>query len=187
MTKIEIDDIGEVLLRPLSNSKSIKVHVKPFRQIFVTYPKSLNIADIIRFVRTRKDEIFDLKKRCKMVEKDSKNIFEIMKNADTKEAIKSLLGRVDNLSKKFNLPYNDVTIRKQKTRWGSCSTKNNLSLNYGLCFIPEYLRDYVIIHELLHTKIKNHSKEFWDTLEKLFPGAKEYKEQLKQYTMPYIG
>ena len=67
-----------------------------------------------------------------------------------------------------------------KTRWGSCSAQNNISLNIGLIALSDELRDYVILHELVHTKIKNHSKDFWNALEIIINIPKSLNSKLKQ-------
>jgi predicted metal-dependent hydrolase len=95
------------------------------------------------------------------------------------------------MAKIHNFKYNKVSIRNQKTKWGSCSAKNNISLNINLVRLPDELRDYVILHELVHTRFKNHSKEFWAELNK-FVGdsstnssrkAKELSKRLKKYRL----
>ena len=67
-----------------------------------------------------------------------------------------------------------------KTRWGSCSAQNNISINVGLIALSDELRDYVILHELVHTKIKNHSKEFWKALELIIKDPRLLNMKLKQ-------
>ena len=65
------------------------------------------------------------------------------------------------------------------SRWGSCSIKNNISLNILMTQIPKELQDYIILHELLHTKVKNHSKKFWKKLDLLIGDAKATQKKLK--------
>ena len=79
--------------------------------------------------------------------------------------------------------YNKVTIRNQKTRWGSCSGKNNINLNMKLMNIPNHLIDYVILHELVHTKVKNHRPLFWGSLDIYVGNAKAIDKELKKYSL----
>ena len=74
-----------------------------------------------------------------------------------------------------------ITFRKAKTRWGSCSSKNSISLNIALAALPRSLSDYIIIHELAHIKHKNHSKAFWALVQKYYPNYKDAKEELKKF------
>lgn len=87
---------------------------------------------------------------------------------------------LDKLSHEFNLPYNRLTIRAQKTRWGSCSSKKNINLNYRLLFIEKNLLDYILLHELVHTVHMNHSKAFWLYFESLMPDARRRDKQVNQ-------
>ena len=77
----------------------------------------------------------------------------------------------------------NITIKNQKTRWGSCSSKGNLNFNYQLYYMPQELMDYVVVHELAHRKYMNHSKEFWAEVKKYCPEYKERKNFLKKYIL----
>ena len=91
-----------------------------------------------------------------------------------------LKNRLKELSDIYGFKYNRVFIRNQKTRWGSCSGKNNISLNINLVRVSNELQDYVILHELVHTKIKNHSIRFWKDLDKYVGDGKKYAKLLKE-------
>ena len=97
------------------------------------------------------------------------------------EAKEYLPFRVKELAKIHGFKYEKVMIRNSKTRWGSCSYKNNISLSLHLMRLPGYLIDFVILHELMHTRIKNHSKEFWVALEVIAGDVKKLRKELKQY------
>ena len=94
-----------------------------------------------------------------------------------------LATRLSFWSAKLNLPFNKLTLRTQKTRWGSCSSKGNISLNYKIFLLPENVSDYVIIHELCHTKIMNHSKKFWDLVVGFYPDYNEAKKYLRRFVL----
>lgn len=74
-----------------------------------------------------------------------------------------------------------VTVKNQKTRWGSCSAKGNVNFNYQLAFFPEELLDYVVIHELAHRRHMDHSEAFWKEVEKYCPDYRKRRERLKEY------
>ena len=87
--------------------------------------------------------------------------------------------RVTYFARQHNLMVNQVRIKNQKTMWGSCSSKNNINLNYLLLMAPMKVIDYVIIHELVHTIHRNHSNDFWSSVESIMPDYKEHKLWLK--------
>jgi hypothetical protein len=101
--------------------------------------------------------------------------------AYTEEAKEFLPKRLNDLSDKFNLPYNEVFIKNIKSRWGSCSGKNNINLSIHLMRLPDQLIDYVLLHELAHTKIKNHSKKYWEYLSELTWNAKKLDKELNHF------
>ena len=102
------------------------------------------------------------------------------------EAKSYLPKRVDELAKKHNFTYQKLTIKNTKTRWGSCSFKNNINLSLHLMRLREELIDYVILHELVHTKVKNHSREFWMTLDIHCPNSKNLDRELKKYSLRFF-
>ena len=104
-----------------------------------------------------------------------------LERAWRKEAKAYLPGRVEALARRHGLTYKAVAIKNNKTRWGSCSADNNINLNLHLMRLPDHLIDYVILHELAHTRIKNHSNAFWTFLDRLAGPAKKLDAELKQH------
>ncbi len=96
-----------------------------------------------------------------------------------KLAKKSLVGRVKNIAGNLNFEIGRISIRGQKTRWGSCSTNGNLSFNYNLLRFRKEVIDYVIIHELCHLKEMNHSEKFWKLVKDYCPDYVRYRKELK--------
>jgi predicted metal-dependent hydrolase len=92
-----------------------------------------------------------------------------------------LIDRLNRLAQRHGFRYNRVFVRNQKTRWGSCSALNNISLNINLVRLPQELIDYTILHELVHTRIKNHSRRFWQELDKILGDAKQIDKKLSEY------
>lgn len=98
------------------------------------------------------------------------------------EAKEYLPIRVDQLAREFGFSYNQVYCKNLKSRWGSCSVRNNINLNIHLMRLPDEFIDYVILHELCHTVHKNHSKRFWDKLESVFSGSKLVDKKLREFS-----
>ncbi len=96
------------------------------------------------------------------------------------EALKIIPARVEYFAKVIGVTYGKITIRNQKTRWGSCSSKGNLNFNCLLMLAPPEVLDYVVVHELCHRKQMNHSKAFWLEVEKVLPDYKESRKWLKE-------
>ncbi|HSX20754.1 MAG TPA: SprT family zinc-dependent metalloprotease [Gammaproteobacteria bacterium] len=84
------------------------------------------------------------------------------------------------LSVEHDLPYNKAAIRAQQTLWGSCTTDKNISLNYKLLFIPRNHAEHVMLHELCHTKHLNHSKRFWNLLNRLDPATEMHNRAIRE-------
>jgi predicted metal-dependent hydrolase len=97
------------------------------------------------------------------------------------KALVYLPKHLDDVSAKLKLPYNNVRIKRQKTLWGSCSSKGNINLNRNLMLMPSEVVDYVLHHEIVHLKVLSHSSKFWKELERSFPDYKKSIKQLKYF------
>jgi len=96
------------------------------------------------------------------------------------QAREEFLARLDRISKATGLEWNRLSIRGQKTRWGSCSAQGNLSLNFKMLFLPSDLVDYVLLHELVHTREMNHSHHFWALMKKFDPKCEQHRADLRK-------
>lgn len=88
--------------------------------------------------------------------------------------------RLNYFNSFYNFPIGGITIKNQKSRWGSCSSKGNLNFNYKIVYLPEVLADYIVVHELCHLKEMNHSSRFWARVAEMVPDWKERRKQLKK-------
>ncbi|MEY4691132.1 MAG: hypothetical protein RIT19_1457 [Verrucomicrobiota bacterium] len=95
-------------------------------------------------------------------------------------AQRELPQRVQELSATHGIPVSTISVRAQRTRWGSCSPRGEISLNWRLVQVPEWVRDYVILHELAHRRHLNHSPRFWQEVERLCPGYEAAEAWLRE-------
>jgi len=173
---VEHPEVGTIKYIGNNRAKRIIVSIKP-EHVRVVIPKRQSFKNAQKFVESRLDWIKTNRQSMDLqLEKKNK-----LPKIDRKVARKILCRRIGELAQLHNFVYNRVSIRKQKTRWGSCSSKNNINLNANLLHLPSELMDYVLLHELVHTRVKNHSKKFWDELNTVVPNARQIDKKLKDY------
>ena len=97
-----------------------------------------------------------------------------------KRALALARARCEHLSKIYGVTYNQIRIRAQKSRWGSCSQRGNLSFNYKIAALPAHIADYIIVHELCHLREMNHSKKFWGLVACAVPHHKGVRTELRK-------
>lgn len=88
--------------------------------------------------------------------------------------------RLEYFSKIYGIQYNKISIRNQKTRWGSCSVKGNLNFNYKIALLPPESADYIIVHELCHLRHFNHSQDFWQLVSQAIPDYKRIRREIRK-------
>ncbi len=178
--QIEIDGIGCVLLERSRRAKYISVSIRPFKGIRVAVPRGVSFKRAESVALAKRKWMLKHSLRMNLREQEAVAL-KLNHRLDPGKARKQLIARLDELSEKHGIPYNRVFIRNQKTRWGSCSQKNNINLNINLVRLPDELIDYTILHELAHIRVKNHGRQFWDELEKLVEGARKLDRKLKRF------
>ncbi|MDO8554823.1 MAG: M48 family metallopeptidase [Candidatus Micrarchaeota archaeon] len=108
-------------------------------------------------------------------------IDELVRRSLSRELLPRIIAKIDELNDlHFHSEIGKVSLRQQSSRWGSCSPANNISINFSLLFLPQEILDYVIVHELAHTKIRNHSEKFWLLVGKVMPDFRERRKWLKK-------
>ena len=161
-----------------SNRKTIAIQVGSDLQVTVRAPYFASQKDIERILKEKEAwicghiEIMKRKKeKCETESVPKLSREELMELAD--KALNVIPGKVEFFAKQIGVTYRRITIRNQKTRWGSCSSKGNLNFNCLLMLAPPEVLDYVVVHALCHRKEMNHSKAFWLEVEKVFPDYKD--------------
>ncbi len=178
-----IHGIGPVLFERSRKAKGINITIKPFEGIRVAVPFGLSYQQAERVVKSKRKWIDENLRKIKNVEQEHEERKQGCPEIDRKSAREKLVERLEHLAASNGFAYNRVFIRCQKTKWGSCSSNNNINLNVKLVELPEELMDYVIYHELVHLKIKNHGPDFWQELDKYVGDAKAVDKELKKYRL----
>lgn len=147
----------------------------------VAVPRRTSFKSALEFVRAKKSWVIKHVARVKEYEQRKRAFGEVFQTIDKVEARKKITTRLAELAKQHDFTYKKVSIRNQRTRWGSCSAKGNISLNIKLVVLPPELFDYVILHELVHTHVPNHSRKFWQELDKYVENGKAKAKILIEY------
>ena len=125
---------------------------------------------------TTKQDYFKQRQNSALVRKFSPGEVFLFKT----KALEYITQRVEYYAQIYDLKYRSIRINNAKTRWGSCGYKGTLNFTWRLMMAPERVVDYVIIHELMHLKQKNHSRKFWDEVRMVMPDYKEDEQWLKE-------
>lgn len=181
---VKIHDIGAVTFQKSKRAKLVRILIKTSKQVKVVVPMYISYEKAKNLFNAKIEWV---KKTLKKIEENTKEYTPvILSKQDIEYGTILLTNRLQYLAKKYNFHYNKVTFRRQKTIWGSCSAKNNISLNIKIVKLPKHLQDYVILHELVHTKFKNHQKEYWNEFSKVLSDPRKYDKELNKYYLNFI-
>ena len=175
---ISLPKVGDVLLERSYRAKHINISVKPPKKIRVAVPVGVAFDKAHKFAKQK--EYWIEKQILKFVNSSATPIVDTFVAESFIREEEYLVNRVEALAKKHGFQYSKLKFKVMKTRWGSCTAKNNINLNMLLTYLPKNLQDYVILHELVHTRIKNHSIHFWALLDKITGDAKGMHKELKE-------
>lgn len=164
-----------------SKRKTISVEITRDAKVIVRAPLKMRPVDIEQFLNDKSTWIDKTLEKVKASKEDtSLPPFSAEEIAlITKRAKEYISNRVSFFADVMGVSFGRICIKHQKTRWGSCSGKGNLNFNCLLMLCPLEVIDYVIIHELCHLKHPNHSKDFWNEVEKYMSDYKVHKKWLK--------
>ncbi|MGM0687508.1 MAG: M48 family metallopeptidase [Promethearchaeati archaeon] len=184
---VDITGVGPVLFERSRKAKRVVISVKPFAGVRVAVPYRSSFQKAKEFACTKVDWMQRQLARMKQYEEgddgDSKSALD---SIDRAEARRRLIRRLEYLATQHGFTYDRVFIRSQKTRLGTCSNRNNIGLNIKVSCLPEELMDYVILHELAHTRVKNHGKEFWTLMDELVGDGKAKAAKVREYSIRHL-
>ena len=167
-----------------SSRKTISIQIMPNAEVVVRAPNRMPKAAI---------EAFLLEKRNWLEKHLAKQIpplsafTDVQIDALVQRAKSAIPERVAYYAPVVGVTYGRITIRSQRTRWGSCSSRGNLNFNCLLMLAPEKVVDYVVVHELCHRKEMNHSPRFWAEVERILPDYRQSKRWLKENGQSLMG
>lgn len=168
-----------------SSRRTMSMEVRPDGSILVRAPFRASAEEIGNFVCSHKSWVekqrIRIRKRAagiRLADQNPLSPEDIRLLAD--QALRELPPRIAAYAGQMGVTYGRVTIRNQKTRWGSCSSKGNLNFNCLLMLTPREVQDYVLVHELSHRKEMNHSPKFWAVVEEVLPDYKKRRKWLRE-------
>ncbi len=177
-------------IKESARALSARITIHTDGRVVVTKPRFVSTAAVERFVRTKSLWIeAAVKKFQKRAEREAKNPKEQLPRLRRgskayieaqKSARTLVIERVRHFSTAHGFTHGSISIRNQKSRWGSCSQKGNLSFNYRIVHLPSELTDYLVVHELAHTVHHNHSAKFWALVGSVIPEHKKLRIKLKR-------
>ncbi|MFH1551372.1 MAG: SprT family zinc-dependent metalloprotease [bacterium] len=176
----------EYILKNSIRARRMRLAIHYTGDFIITKPLFLSKKDVEQFIIEKsnwilsKIEYFKKFNDNPFLKNDKKNY---LKYKD--EALRIAYARIDCFNRIYNLDFNRISIKNQKTRWGSCSRKKNLNFNYKIALLQEDIADYIIVHELCHLKELNHSQRFWDLVAKAIPNYLDIRKRLKDKDFGY--
>jgi len=183
---IHLKGIGDVKLEKSPRARRITMTVRGPGAIRVAVPCRVSFKEAERFVREKTDWLRRTTERLRLQVEQQSELSARFAALDKGIAGRALVKRLHEIAGIYGFRVNRVTVREQKTRWGSCSSQNNISLNVKLALLPDDLRDYVFFHELVHTRVHNHSASFWRELDRYLGDARSFARRLRNYDLRLI-
>ncbi len=170
------------ILKTSRRARHLRLAVYCSGELVVTKPWYVGEKMVERFMVKKADWILKSLAKFKGI-KNSDSLINKLLPGDFKKnkekARQIITTRLEYFNNFYNFKYNRVSIRNQKTRWGSCSKRGNLNFNYRLIYLSGESLDYVVVHELCHLKEMNHSARFWRLVAEQIPGYKEVRKKIK--------
>lgn len=172
----------EYKLRKSWRARRLRLAVYCDGSFVVTAPRGFDFSRIEEFIVQKTEWVLEkldfAKKRGRSLTffRNSKKKYKKLKH----EAL-SLAGRkTAEFNRIYGFKYSKISIRNQKTRWGSCSKKGNLNFSYKIALLPKKYLDYIIVHELCHLEEFNHSPDFWNLVARTIPDYKEIRKKIRK-------
>ncbi len=205
-------EIGDVRYVSNKRARNLSIRINQQGEVRLTIPRYVSRRKAEMFLLSKKQWISGKLDEIKLLEdsrqemregellnvrgklipitlrKGKENIEEVIWRILLMEGQAYLPVRVAELAAMYDFKFSGVKIRKMKTRWGSCTVKNSINLNSWLMMLPDHLVDYVILHELVHTIHRDHSRKFWEALDKITAGfSKTHRKEIRSQRIMLIN
>ena len=164
----------------------MSISVKTTGETCLTLPYHGTVHQAKMFLCEKSDWITAHRRKACLLRLHHKKLAVSRKCMSRRQAEVFLRERIDRLAREYGFSFNRVSVRNQKTRWGSCSANNNISLNEKLTRLPDRLIDFVLLHELVHTRVKNHGRDFWMELGKYVDNVEALRKEFRQYRLDLL-
>ena len=172
--------LGDIVLRQRWTTSRISLSVKPTGEVRLSYPRLVSTAKALRFLEEKVEWVLQMREKVAEHAMQGSDYSPAQIEELRREAKQVLPAMVERLARQYGFSYGRVTIRATRSKWGCCTSQNNLSLSLFLMTLPTHLQEFVVLHELCHTLHHNHSAEFHSLLNKVTGGReKELNRQLK--------
>lgn len=169
-------------IKKSTRAKNLRITIRQDESITVTIPHRMSVVRAEEFVKEKEGWIQKVLQGLRMrpkpaykLPKASRENYELHK----REALHIAEESLEHWNALYETTWNRVTIKNTTSRWGSCSQLRNLNFSYRLAFLPEHLRDYLIVHELCHLIEMNHSVRFWKLVGKAIPDYATRRRELR--------
>jgi len=183
---IEIAGAGPVLFERSHRARRLNITVRQASGVRVAVPLGMSFASACLIIQPKVGWIRLHQERLERERAAHVELLAELPSPEISKAREKLKKRLHEMAEEYGFTYNRLFLRQQRTRWGSCSARNNINLNLKLARLPDKLLDYVILHELVHTRIKNHGAKFWAELERLMEGARKLDRELGRYRLDLL-
>lgn len=176
------DTVLEYIFKVSRASRRIRITVHGDGRCVVTAPQRASRAMIERFISEKAHWIFKKKEFFKQ----RPGIQTLKSDAETykkyrHQALEIITKKIAQFNTIYRFSFTRISVRNQKSRWGSCSRRGNLNFNVKIALIPESLVEYIVVHELCHLQELNHSRAFWDLVSRTIPDYLHRRRELKKF------
>lgn len=168
------------IFKQSNKAKHLRISIHPGGEVIVTIPKNISDKVVEKFLQEKKPWI---EQKVRMMQQYPKAV-KIKLSEKERGVLKQkthifVQEKLLFFNTHYNFLWKTVSVRDQKTRWGSCSRKKNLNFNYRIALLPVRLAEYIVVHELCHLGEFNHSKKFWSLVKETIPDHKQRRNDLK--------